>query len=233
MKMPIRNLCIVIICLICVIANAGNACAGKIIDKSSEGYFLYLPQTAISGKTSPVLVCLPGWGVSAKHDINMWGFPAEKNDFVVINFDIDYSSIKSVSDVKKLYNRIKKTIDVLSSLYPIDTQRIYIAGTSAGGMMSISLALMYPDEFIAIGVICGARLGFSAQKYLKNAKGINFYMIHGKKDKSIPIREFHSTVKRLKKYGAIVKFDIIKEGRHILPSSAYRKTVDWLSIKKK
>lgn len=228
-----KNLGILFICLLCLLLNVENSYAGKLIDKPSEGYVLYLPQSALLGKPSSVLVCLPGWGISAKQDINTWGFPAEKNNFIVIDFDVNYNLIKSSSNVENLYNRIERTISHLSLTYSLDTQHTYIAGTSAGGMLSIALALMYPDEFIAVGVISGARLGFGAQNYLRNAKGIDFYLIHGQKDKTVPIGEFRSTISRLKKYGAFVKFDIIEEGAHTLPSYVYRGVVDWLSERKK
>ena len=233
---------ILTICLLNILLVNTNAYAGQLIDKSSDGYFLYLPQAALSGKPSPVLVCFPAEGILAKQDISAWRLPAEKNNFIVIDFDINYNSIKSPPNVKSLHKRIQKTIDTLSSSYPLDTQRIYIAGTSSGGMISIALALMNPNRFIAVGIISGARLAFvdwvtltfgGSQKHKRNAKAIDFYMLHGEKDKMIPIQEFHFTVKQLREHGDTVEFDIIQEGTHILPSHVYRKTVDWLSNKKR
>ncbi len=233
---------ILTICLLGTLLVNTNAHAGKLIDKSSDGYFLYLPQAALSGKSSPVLVCFPDCGISAKQDINAWKLPAEKNNFIVIDFDVNYNSIKSPSDVRRLHKRIQETIAALSSAYPLDTQRVYIAGTSSGGMISISLALMRPDKFIAVGIISGARLAFCdgtrltfgiLPKYKKNIKAINFYMLHGEKDKIIPIQEFHSTVERLREHGDTVEFDIIQEGTHTPSSHVYKKAVDWLSNKKR
>jgi len=203
--------------------------AGKLIDKSSEKYFLFLPNTTLSGEKSPVLVCLPGWGISAKQDINVWTYPAEKNGFVVIDLDMNYNLMCSKRSVRTLYGRITNIINSLSTTYPVDTQRLYIAGTSAGGMMSISLALMFPDKFIAVGVVSGGRLGFAAQENLKNARDSHFYMVHGQKDKSIPIREFYSTKKQLERNGGIIESKIVPEGAHTLPSHIYREVVDWLA----
>ncbi|MDP2939411.1 MAG: PHB depolymerase family esterase [Candidatus Omnitrophota bacterium] len=217
-----------IIFLLIIVANLDDLHAG-IIDRSSEGYLLYVPKAAISGQKSPVLICLPGWGVAAKQDINMWSFPAEKNGFVVVGLDVNYNLINSASDVQNLYNRIMKIVNLLAFSYPVDLKRLYIAGTSAGGIMSISLALMYSKRFVAVGVVSGARLGFSAQNYLSNARNIRFYMVHGDQDNKIPVSEFYLTKEQLGRNGAIIEFNIIQQGGHSLPSNAYREAVDWLA----
>lgn len=220
---------ILIIFLLTILLTETNLYARELIDKTSEGYILRIPSKTLTGKVLPVLVCLPGWGVKAKDDINVWSFPAEKIGFVVIALDVDYSLIRSDSETRVLYHRIMHIVDSLSASYPLETKKLYIAGTSAGGMMSISLALMFPDKFTAVGVVSGGRLGFSAKTYLKNAKGCRFYMVHGEEDKSIPIGEFYSTKNILEKNGAIVKFDVISKGSHTLHSGVYREVIDWLS----
>ena len=54
------------------------AYAGKVIEQPQEGYIVSLPQSVPQQKAMPVLICLPGWGVKAKSDINMWAFAAAK-----------------------------------------------------------------------------------------------------------------------------------------------------------
>jgi predicted esterase len=229
-----KTLFILSIFLLGILLGEFKLYAGKVIDKSSDGYFLFLPKTKLLEERFPVLICLPGWGVAAKDDIHQWTFPAAKNGFLVVGMDINYDSIHTPSDIKRLYHRIMKIINSLSINYPADIQRVYIAGTSAGGMMSIALALMYPGKFAAVGVVSGGRLAFGAKSNLRNARGCHFYMIHGEKDKSISIREFYSTKRLLEKNGAIVEFNVFPQGEHVLPSSVYRKVVDWLGkVKRK
>jgi len=199
-----------------------------LLDCSDKGYMLFIPKNISSARPLSILVCLPGWGIAAKQDIHVWTFPAQKNRLVVINLDVNYNSIKSASEVKSLYYRIMQIIDGLSETYPIDTRKIYIAGTSAGGMASIALALQFPGKFLAIGVVSGGRLGFGAKSYLRNANGKYFYMVHGQQDRSIPIGEFYSTKQQLERNGAIIEFSVFPEGAHTLPSRAYAEVIDWL-----
>lgn len=201
--------------------------AGKLIEQPAQGYCIVLPDSKLLDKSLPILVCLPGWGITTKQDINMWAFPVSKRGFLALGIDVDYSSIKSLQDVKALHQRIKNIINSLIASYNINGNKIYIAGTSAGGIMSVSLALLYPGEFQAVGVVSGSRLGFGAENLLKNARGQLLYLFHGEKDKSIPIEEFYATKNTLQANGAIVKFKIIPEGQHTLATSYYKELVDW------
>jgi poly(3-hydroxybutyrate) depolymerase len=196
-----------------------------LLDYSDKGYMLFVPKSISSVSPASILICLPGWGIRAKQDIYNWAFVAGKRNFVVVDLDVDYNRIHS----RELYPRIFNIIASLAQEYPINQDKIYIAGTSAGGIMSIALALRYPDKFVAVGVVSGGRLGFGARHYLKNAKGVHFYMVHGQRDRAISIGEFHSTKKQLVRNGAIIEFNVLPQGEHTLPSHAYREVVDWLS----
>jgi len=192
-----------------------------------ERYYLGIPQVPLSEKRMPVLICLPGWGVEAKNDVAMWAFPANKNGFFLIELDIDYTSPYTDTDARLVYERILLIVAANASKYNIDGGKIFIAGTSAGGMMAVSLSLMHPEKFVAVGAISAGRLGFGAVKFINEAKGKEYYFFHGQRDKSIPISEFYKTVQVLKDHGAKVHFEVLPEGEHTLPSSCYREVLDW------
>ncbi|MFH1414330.1 MAG: PHB depolymerase family esterase [Candidatus Omnitrophota bacterium] len=200
-----------------------------LIDRSKSGYMLFIPKDTSSAQPTPFLICLPGWGISAKQDINNWAFYAGRKGFIVVDLDIDYSRIRSNSDVDKLYSKISNIILSLAEEYPASKNKVYIAGTSAGGMMSMALSLRNPDKFFAIGVISGGRLSFGAENNLNSARGQWFYMVHGRKDESIRISEFNLTKKKLERNGAIIEYKVVPEGTHTLPSGAYQEVVNWLS----
>lgn len=220
--------CIFIFLLLSLVL-INNIFAGQIIDKSSQGYFLFLPKGVLKAEELSILVSLPGWGVTAKDDINFWKFSAEKQNFIVVDLDVDYSQIDSLADVKSLYRRIKKITRSLKDTYSIKGRSIFLAGTSAGGMMAISLALMVPEKFTAVAVISGASLRFGARGNLANANKCNFYLVHGGKDKSVSIREFYNTKINLKKHGATVFEEVYPNQGHILSSYVYKKIGVWFS----
>lgn len=200
-----------------------------LIDCSGKGYMLFIPKDISSTSPSTFLICLPGWGISAKQDINNWAFYAVKKGFIVVDLDMNYNAIGSNSDVDRLYLKISNILTSLVEEYPVLNNKVCIAGTSAGGMMSIALGLRYPNKFLAIGVVSGARLDFGAETNLKNARGQWFYIAHGLNDKSIHISEFYSTKEQLERNGAIVQYKVIPEGAHTLSSGVYQEVVDWLS----
>jgi len=199
-----------------------------LIDRSEKGYLLFIPKDVSSTLPSTFLVCLPGLGIRAKQDINNWAFYAAKNGFIVVALDVDYGLIRSVPDVDSLYLKISGILASLKNEYSLASNEVCIAGTSAGGMMSIALGLRYPDKFIAVGVVSGAKLNFGAEGDLKNARGKRFYIVHGGKDKIVPVSEFYSTKAQLEQNGAIVQSKVFPEGEHTLPSSAYQEVIDWL-----
>lgn len=203
--------------------------AGKVIEHVQKGYCLGAPKPVLEGRAMPVLICLPGSGIEASNDINTWVFQANKRGFFVIDFDVNYSNIVSENDLKALYRKIQDAIANVSKEYNIDKNKIFIAGTSAGGMMAISLALYFPGSFKAIGVVSGARLkNFGAEARLKNAKGQLFYLYHGGNDKIVPINELYNSKKKLEKYKAVVESKVLEAGEHTLPQSCYKEMVDWL-----
>ncbi len=196
----------------------------------SKEYELYIPQKTLSDKKRmAVLVSLPGWGISAKQDINNWKFPAGKNNFIVVCVNVNYAEIKSMNDVKYLCNKIDEIINSLAKKYPIDTRMTCIAGTSAGGMMSISLALIYPEKFVAIGVVSGGKIVRYPGMNIKNITGSQFYMIHGENDKIIALKELFLAKKELENNGASVEFKVIPCGEHTLNSGIYSEVVVWLA----
>ena len=198
-----------------------------LLDFSEKGYMVFVPKDI--SVSAPILICLPGSGIKTKQDINNWAFVAGKKGFVVLGLDLDYNYIKSPSDIRGVYSKISGIVDLLAQEYPISKNKLYLVGTSAGGMMSISLALNYPGKFMAIGVVSGGRLGFGAEENINNARGSCFFMIHGDKDERIPIGEFQSTKNQLERNGAIIEYNIIPGGRHTLNSNAYKEVVNWLS----
>lgn len=208
-------------------ASLGSSLKTGLLDYSDREYMLFIPKEISS--SSPILICLPGSGIKTKQDINNWAFTAGKKGFVVLGLDVNYDRVSSSYDVEALYSRISGILDSLAKEYHINKDKLYLVGTSAGGMMSIALVLHYPGKFMAMGVVSGGRLGYGAQEELRNARGSRFYMIHGEKDERIPLGEFQSTRKQLERNGAIIEYNIIPSGRHTLNSNAYKEVVNWLS----
>jgi poly(3-hydroxybutyrate) depolymerase len=206
----------------------GGICTAKAESPpmTDSDYILSMPKTA--NGALPVVVALPGKNVPASSDLPNWKFMANKRGFVLVNMDIDYATIKTESDVERFHDRIFQIIRGLPKQgIHIEAKRIYLVGTSMGGMMALSLSLRHPHDFVATSIVSGGRMRFNADKFLDNAKGLRFYLAHGEKDNVVPIDYFYQTKEALQSHGAIVTYDIYPGAGHIL-SGAYKKAFDRL-----
>ncbi len=207
-------------------AEIAHAAATGMQDRLDRGYMLYVPED--HSPQTRILVCLPGWGIGAKQDINNWAFAAGKKGFMVIGIDVDYASISSTDDLRVFYSRLAGIVQHVAREYQVDPDSPCIAGTSAGGMMAIALALHFPRAFGAVGVVSGASLSFGADGYLNNAYAGKFFIIHGEDDERISLRESEATREALKNNGASVQYIKVPGGKHTLNSNAYKQVVDFL-----
>ena len=55
--------------------------------------------------------------------------------------------------------QIAGIVTEITSFYPIDPDRVFIAGLSAGGAAALAIANLYPDLFAAVGVHSGLPIG--------------------------------------------------------------------------
>ncbi len=215
-----------ILIIFTLLFGSNPLCAAS-LNQSTTDYFFLLPRNADG--PLPILVVLPGKNVPASSEQNNWKFSAAKNRFAMIVLDVDYNTIQSDGDVGKFHDRIKSTINSLNSPeVTLDKNKIYLAGTSRGGMMVIALTLRYPTDYVATSVVCGSYLTFGAKQFLINGTGRRFYLAHGSDDKVVSMQSFEETKSALESSGAVVATKVYPGGGHII-SGAYNDAVNWLA----
>ncbi len=130
-------------------------------------YRVYIPTGYRSDRPVPLVVLLHGCSQSPEEfalttDMNTY---AEQHTFLVLYPDQPQSShmlkcwhwyepAHQVRD-KGEPARIVQMVQQMIHAYAIDTNRIYVAGLSAGAAMSCILGATYPDVFTAIGICSG------------------------------------------------------------------------------
>jgi predicted esterase len=67
-----------------------------------------------------------------------------------------------LEDGPRFAPQVQEIIDDLVRRYPIDRNRIYLAGCSNGGYMTMEMTTLYPDEFAAAVPICGVVASLTA-----------------------------------------------------------------------
>lgn len=137
----------------------------------SHPYFVYTPETYRPGTAVPLLIMLHGCtqtaadfaaGTRMNQLAEQYGFivvyPQQKRRF---NRSLCWNWFKPSNQSRDGGEpaRIAQIVQIIRqspSQWTIDSNRIYIAGASAGAAMAVILGATYPDIFAAIGVHSGA-----------------------------------------------------------------------------
>lgn len=87
---------------------------------------------------------------------------------------------------------LDRFIDEILATYPIQSERLYVAGFSMGSAMSATLALLFPDRIAGAMVLSGYVPTEAGLPYrLEQAAGHPFFEAHGTFDQVIPIEWGH------------------------------------------
>jgi len=150
----------------------------------SRNFGLWVPTTMQSDRASPLLMVLHGCGHGAKDMAEISGMNqvADLNGFLVV-----YPEQSRLANLLKCWNWfdplhqtrgagepsiLAEVVDQVRGAHPVDPDRIFLVGVSAGAAMASILAATYPDIFAALAIFAGAEFkaaasvpeGFAAMK---------------------------------------------------------------------
>lgn len=216
--------------------------AGKAVTRRYEfdesnkrmSYRLYLPESYYEKLDEnkeakfPLIVALHGYG---SNPLQIVGYPefaghANKHHYIIVapmgyNMTGWYGSRGPGggrgSDPKNLGELSEK--DVMNVLeltrkeFPVDENRIYLYGHSMGGGGAIYLSAKYPEIWAAIAPMAPAIP--TVRVDLEKAKHIPVFMVHGDKDRLLPVEAARRWVGKLKKAGVPHQYIEVEGGDHI------------------
>ena len=184
--------------------------------KGDYPYLLYLPKDYSTSKKSYPLVIYLGGGSQRGNDLNKlktYGIPyyieqGHEYDFIVASPQCPGDKYWTTEDwFDSLYSN-------LSSIYRIDTTRIYVTGISIGGFGSWQVAMDYPNRFASIVPLCGG-VNDSDTISITKLKQLPVWTFHGTADDMIQIGETERIVNKLQPYGHIKFTRMEGEGHSI------------------
>ncbi len=184
---------------------------------------LYIPQSYQSHCKAPMIVMLHGAGANARSSVLFLQTLAERTGFIILAPDSrgptwDVITENYGPDVEFLDHAL---INVFS-LYPIDRNRLAIAGFSDGATYALSLGLTNGDLFSHIIAFSPA---FMVPGQLRGSPSI--YLSHGVWDRVLPIDHCSRRIAQaLVSAGYNVKYREYG-GVHVIPSSIAREAVIW------
>ena len=150
----------------------------------SRNFKLWIPTPPQSERAAPLLMVLHGCGHDAKDMAEISGMNqlADLNGFLVV-----YPEQSRFANLLKCWNWfdprhqtrgagepsiLAAVVDQVRATHPVDPDRIFLVGVSAGAAMASILAATYPDIFAALAIFAGAEFraaasvseGFAAMK---------------------------------------------------------------------
>jgi enterochelin esterase-like enzyme len=170
----------------------------SILDGSDQPYSLYLPDGFDSGKAYPLIVTLHGYSGTDYDQAKSIASLAPADYIIVAPFgrgDLGYR-LQGERDVLDV-------LDLIQARYRIDADRVYLMGSSMGGMGTWRIGQLYPDRFAAIAPFCG----WSGTDYLGNLGGLGVLIVHGDDDPTVSIYSDRQAASYLGSLGYDLRFD--------------------------
>ena len=136
-------------------------------------YLLYTPASHRPGRRMPLVVAVHGCQTTAEQHMRstLFNQVAERGRFAVLYADVDALGRTQPGPANQCwkfpyppaYFRDQSDAAAIADMTravmadrAIDPQRVYVVGTSAGGLMAAVEAAAYPDLFAAVGIVEGA-----------------------------------------------------------------------------
>ncbi len=136
---------------------------------------LYLAPKSPLNESVPLLVYLHSWSTDYHQDNTDWLREAAARGWLFIQPNFRGQNDTPQACGSKLARQdILDAVEWMQSKYPVDSRRIYLAGTSGGGHMTMLMAGHHPDRFSAASAWVG--IGDIAEWY-------RFHVKEGQPDK--------------------------------------------------
>ncbi|MFK7778369.1 MAG: prolyl oligopeptidase family serine peptidase [Gimesia sp.] len=125
------------------------------LDQSLQPSLISVPETAKTTPT-PLFVFLHSWSGNYKQSNAKWQDEAEKRGWIYLHPNFRGANKHPEACGSRLARQdILDAIEYMIQNYNVDQSRIYLAGTSGGGHMTMLMAGHYPDRFSAASAWVG------------------------------------------------------------------------------
>lgn len=207
--------------------------------------FHLIKRPTAAAEKAPLVIMLHGYG---SNEEDLFGFASELPDTVfVISVRAPYplppygnawyaihwdnSSGKFSDDEQAIASRDKIAgfIEEAIEAYPVDPKKVTLLGFSQGTILSLAVALSYPEKIKNViglsGYINPAILKEGFEK--KDFSGLSIYSSHGLADQVIPVEWARKTKPMLNSLGIENTFSEFPVGHGVAPQN-FRELEKWL-----
>jgi predicted esterase len=121
-------------------------------NKKKRSYYLFVPATV--KPPAPLVVLLHGSGRNGLSLVDRWKDLATKEGFIIVGPDADSGG--GWSQPRDGPDFLHDLVEALKSKYPIDPQRVYLFGHSAGAVFALIMSTVESEYFAATAIHAGA-----------------------------------------------------------------------------
>lgn len=194
-------------------------------------FSLFVPEMQ-PGKTYPLVIILHGAGSDGKSTLTRW-IKRLDGEFIIACPSYPMGAWWSFRAEAMVLNLIQH----LRSQYPVDANRVLLAGMSNGAVGAYMIGMFYPDYFAGIVPIAGA-ISERYMHFLVNLVNTPLYSIQGEFDPIFPIKYSERIKKILSTMGYPAMFRIHSNktsphGGHFLPEDEVPALVEWMKKQKR
>jgi len=195
-------------------------------------YALYVPDKIPAGGQLPLVIVLHGMGGNGNDTLPAW---AERlgRDFIIVcpSYPMGAWWTKTAEELV-----LKVILDTRRN-YPVDSNRVFLAGLSNGAIGAYMIGMNHPDQFAGIVPIAGA-ITPRYMHFLVNLRNTPLYLIQGAYDPIFPINLSRRVFQILTdmKYPVVYREHEEKgtaHGGHFLPESEVGPLVEWMKSQKR
>ncbi len=195
--------------------------------KAAYPFWQFLPVDSILKNNPPVLIFLHGKSLSGNNLdlVTRYGIIWELNHgrkipAIIVAPQVPY---------KKGWepDKILTVLDYIQKIYKTDTNRVYVVGMSLGGYGTLHFCGKYANRIAAAVALCGGGKVTDACRLA----GIHLWIMHGKKDRAVPISESQKMVDAIKKIdGSKLKYTVYENYDHGQLARVFRQDsiYDWM-----
>lgn len=197
----------------------------------------------------PAIIALHGWGASA-HDLlglapalfdgkaimlcpqGQVAVPFGGGQYGYGWFQLHVGQPPDVEAFERAVEALRSFLDTALARYPIDPERVVVAGYSQGGMMGYALALREPERFAGLAALSSWLAPELVERLprLPGQEGFPVLVIHGTRDGQIDVEKARQSRESLRPYGVAITYREFEMGHEIRPE-ALQVFLRWLAEK--
>jgi predicted peptidase len=193
-------------------------------------YRLFIPKPLKEGRQYPLLLWLPGKETIDEENVEQ----LKHTEFLFRDPDKPWKHPYFVlapqcpKDRSKEYDVTITVLDDTLRRYPVDPDRVYLLGISAGGSSAWKFALAHPERFAAVAPLGSG--GAPPGADVSRLRDVPIWAFHKEGDSCIPIDGVRRTVKAVQEAGGTAHLTVLPGGGHDAWNAGigtYR-VVDWM-----